>query len=294
MSGDAGAPAAATAVGSVGSVGSTGSARSAAGPATAGASLAGEPDGRVVPVARYAALGLAGATAVVLAANPATRWYASQRRHEDPDYPATIPLLFDVNTEATVPTWYSAGLLLAVAAVAGLVAAVSRAAAARGAWRWLLLGAVFVAMSLDESVALHERLGDLVSDTLDVDDQGPLRNPWIVAGIVPGLALGFLTARAVATLPGRTRRWVVVGLATYLGGALGLEGLSGVVLDAHGNGFWYAAVTGAEEGAEMAGAVVLCYALLAAVEVRVREGSVRLALADRAGAPPAPAPTAPS
>lgn len=291
MSGDAGAPAAAAAIGSPGPVGPGVSAPLAAGAVT---SHPGEPDGRVVPVARYAALGLAGATAVVLAANPATRWYASQRRDDDPDYPATIPLLFDVNTEATVPTWYSAGLLLAVATIAGLVAAVSRAAAARGAWRWLLLGAVFVAMSLDESVALHERLGELVSDTLDVDDQGPLRNPWIVAGIVPGLALGFLTARAVATLPGRTRRWVVVGLATYLGGALGLEGLSGVVLDAQGNGFWYAAVTWAEEGAEMAGAVVLCYALLAAVEVRVREGSVRLALTHRAGAPRAPAPTAPS
>lgn len=258
-----------------------------AGSAEATGSAAGVPGGRIVPVARQAALALAATTAVVLAANPVTRWYASERRDEDPDYPATVPLLFDVNTEATVPTWYSAGLLLAVAAIAGLVAAVSRAATIRGAWRWLLLGAVFVAMSLDESVALHERLGEVVPGTLDIDEEGPLRNPWVVAGIVPGLALGLLTARAVATLPGRTRRWVVVGLGTYLGGALALEGLSGVVLDAHGNGFWYAAVTWAEEGAEMAGAVVLCYALLAAVEVRVREGSVRLALAPREGVPPA-------
>src|ERR671919_2237857 len=79
------------------------------------AEVSGPSPGWVVPVARYAAVVLGGVTALVLAANPATRWFARLRRQDDPDYPDDVPLLFDVNTEATVPTWYSAGLLLAVA-----------------------------------------------------------------------------------------------------------------------------------------------------------------------------------
>src|SRR5918996_1151807 len=173
------------------------------------AEVSGPSPGWVVPVARYAAVVLGGVTALVLAANPATRWFARLRRQDDPDYPDDVPLLFDVNTEATVPTWYSAGLLLAVAAVCVVLAVVAR----------------------------------------DADGGG-------------------------------ARRWVALGLGIYVGGALGLEAVSGVVLDAAGEGLAYAAVTWAEEGAEMVGALVTCCALLAALDVRLHDGAIRVALAD--------------
>jgi hypothetical protein len=224
----------------------------------------------------------------VLAANPATRWFARLRREDDPDYPDDVPLLFDVNTEATVPTWYSAGLLLAVAAVCAVLAVVARAADGGGARRWGLLGLVFVGMSLDETVALHERLDSGVTDTLDVEGTGALRHPWVVAGVVLAAALAVVTARAIVTLPRHRRRWVVLGLGIYVGGALGLEAVSGVVLDAAGDGFEYAAVTWAEEGAEMVGALVTCCALLGALDVRVHDGAMRVALADTAKASVAP------
>jgi hypothetical protein len=234
----------------------------------------------VVPVASYAAVVLGGVTALVLAANPATRWFARLRRENDPDYPDDVPLLFDVNTEATVPTWYSAGLLLAVAAVCGVLAVVSRAADGGGGRRWGVLGLVFVAMSLDETVALHERLGAGVTDTLDIEGTGALRHPWVVAGVVLAAALAVVTTRAIVTLPRHRRRWVALGLGIYVAGALGLEAVSGVVLDAAGDGFEYAAVTWAEEGAEMVGALITCCGLLSALDVRVHHGALRVALAD--------------
>lgn len=102
-----------------------------------------------------------------LAANPATRWFARLRRQDDPHYPDDVPVLFDVNTEATVPTWWSAGLLLAVAAVCAVLAAVTKTAGGGRARRWGVLGPTFVAMSLDETVALHERLGSVVEDSAE-------------------------------------------------------------------------------------------------------------------------------
>jgi hypothetical protein len=143
-------------------------------------------------------------------------------------------------------------------------------------------------MSLDETVALHERLDSGVTDTLDVEGTGALRHPWVVAGVILAAALAVVTARAIVTLPWHRRHWVVLGLGIYVGGALGLEAVSGVVLDAAGDGFEYAAVTWAEEGAEMVGALVTCCALLRALDVRVHDGAMRVALADTAKASVAP------
>ena len=236
--------------------------------------------GRVVPVARYAAISLGGVTALLLAANPATRWFASLRRKHDPDYPDDVPLLFDVNTEATIPTWYSAGLSLMVAAVCVVLAVAFAAAGRCGAARWGVLALVFVAMSLDETVALHERLNSGVADTLDVEGTGALRHPWVIAGVFLAAALVVVAARAIVTLPRQRRLGVALGLGIFVGGALGLEALSGVVHDAAGDNLEYAAVTWAEEAAEMVGALVACCALLGALDVRVHDGAVRIALAD--------------
>ena len=248
------------------------------------AEVSGASPGREVPLARYVAVVLGGVTALVLAANPATRWFARLRREDDPNYPDDVPLLFDVNTEATVPTWYSAGLLLAVAAACGLLAVVATAVNDAAGRRWAVLGLVFVGMSLDEAVALHERLGTGVTDTLGVEGTGPLQHSWVVAGVVLAAALAVVTARAIVSLPRHRRLWVALGLGIYVGGALGLEAVSGVVLDTAGDGLEYAAVTWAEEGAEMVGALIACCALLSALDVRVHDGGLRVALADTAGA----------
>jgi hypothetical protein len=197
-----------------------------------------------------------------------------------PITPDNVPLLFDVSTEATVPTWYSAALLLAVAAVCGVLAVVATATDDGAGRRWVVLGLVFVAMSLDETVALHERLGSGVADTLDVEATGALRHPWVVAGVVLAAPLAVVTVRAVSALPRHRRRQVALGLGVYVGGALGLEALSGVVLDVAGNGPAYAAVTWAEEAAEMVGALISCCALLGALDGQVHGGSLQVALAD--------------
>lgn len=167
-----------------------------------------------------------------------------------------------------------------MAAACAVLAVVVAAAGRGGGHRWAALGLTFVAMSLDETVALHERLDSGVTDTLDVEGTGALRHPWVVAGVVLAAALVVVAARAIVKLPRQRRLWVALGLGVYVGGALGLEAVSGVVLDAAGDNLEYAAVTWAEEAAEMVGALVACCALLGALDVRVHDGVLRIALAD--------------
>lgn len=234
--------------------------------------------GRPLPLARRTATALAAATAVVVAAAPATRAWARWRRGHDPGYGDDVPLLFDVNTEATVPTWYNAALLLAVAGMCLALASLRRSTTVDPGHRWLVLAAVFAGMSLDETVAVHERLGDVVSP--DFAGSGLLRHSWVVAGAVLAVAFAAVCAWALVTLPHRLRRGMVAGLAVYLGGALGVEAASGAVLDRWGEGLAYTAVTLVEEGAEMAGAAIVLCTLLGALEVRRTEaGGVDVRLA---------------
>lgn len=240
--------------------------------------MLGEPRADRLPLARRAAVLLGATTAVLLAASPLTRWWARYQRQSDADYGDDLPLLFDVNTEATIPTWYSAALLLAVAGACALLTALSRVTPAGGT-RWLVLAAVFAAMALDESVALHERLGEAVANDLGVADTGLLRHPWVVAGAVLAVGLLAVVAWAVATLPRLLRRGVLAGLGLYVTGGLVLEAISGAVLDARGDGIPYAVVTLAEEGAEMLGAIAVLCVLLAAVDVRRGGDGLRVRLA---------------
>jgi len=248
------------------------------------------PEGRPaaaprVPLARKAGLVLGGGAALVLVANPATRWWAQWRRQSDPGYGDDVPLLFDVNSETTVPTWYSASLLLVVAAVCGLLAVLARAGGEQGWHRWLVVSGVFAAMSLDETSAVHERLGNALAADLDVGGAGLLWHPWVVVGAPLAAGVVAVVVWAMAGLPPPLRQGVLGGLALYLIGALGLESVGGLVLDEVGDGLAYAAVTWAEEAVEMAGTVVVCCSLLGAVDVRAEGRTMRVALADAAWRP---------
>jgi hypothetical protein len=236
--------------------------------------------GRRLPLARVAARILSCTTAGVLGAYPLARGFARWRRDSDPDYGEDIPLTFDINTEATIPTWYNAALLLAVAVLCGLFAALRRLDGLDHGWRWLVLGSAYALMSLDETVSLHERLGPRAAQALDLHEAGLLRHAWVVAGVGLALAFAIVAAWALVTLPRMLRRRMIAGLGVYLTGALAAEAVSGAVLDAHGDGWAYLAVTLGEEGAELAGAAIVLCALLAAIDVRVTgSGGLRLRLA---------------
>src|SRR5688572_25758727 len=66
--------------------------------------------------------------------------------------------LLSLSEEGNLPTWYSSSLLLGCSIVLGLIAADG----GRFAGRWKLLAVVFVYMSIDEAIEIHEHLGRLM------------------------------------------------------------------------------------------------------------------------------------
>ncbi len=154
--------------------------------------------------------------------------------------------------EQNLPTWY-ATVLLVLAALALADASRDDARHARGFAR---LASVFVYISLDEAVELHEHLAVLY------EGSGVLYFGWVVPGaiiVTAGLVVALPLLRA---LPADTRVRFIVAGAVYVGGALLMELPLGYVTERYGDeGLAYGLVDLVEETLELVGVSIFLVAV---------------------------------
>lgn len=176
---------------------------------------------------------------------------------------------FDVNAETNLPSWFSAVLLTVV----GLVTLEhGRQEFVRGEkwrWHWMVLGAGFVYLSLDELVGLHERfVGPM---TAVVGDSGVFKYAWVAAALPAVVVLALVYVRFLLALPRRTLGLVLLAGALYVGGSVGLEMVANVVSDSgvSEEGMLIGTLQAIEEACEMAGPA-LFLAVVAGLQQRRR------------------------
>jgi hypothetical protein len=192
--------------------------------------------------------------------------------------------LLDVNTERSIPTWFSIVQLTASSALLAVIAASKRARMDRFAPYWWLLSAGFAYLSLDESVQLHEYSGAGV--TKFITALIPLRSfAWVALGAAAAAAAFALFFPFLRGLPQRFRHRFLWAGACYLGGALGVELLGGVYeIGTRARSFELAVAHALEEGMEMAGIALFISALLSYIASEMGEISIRLGATPVAGA----------
>jgi hypothetical protein len=185
-----------------------------------------------------------------------------------------IPL-FSLSIEGNFPTWYASSLLLCCGLLLLCIASGVAQTAARFPWRWRGLGAMFVFMSLDEAIELHENLGRLF------DLHGVLFFSWVVPAGVLVLLMGLWYLPFVWHLPAPTRLRFVLAGVLYVGGALILELPLGHWAERHGpDNLTYALIDWVEETLELVGATLFLLSLLRFL--REQHGSLSLTIADPA------------
>lgn len=189
--------------------------------------------------------------------------------HKAPQIQWVILPFLSLSVEGNLPTWYSSALLLGCGLLLLLCAAGVRQSGAPFFRRWLLLGAIFVFMSLDEAVELHENLGRFV------DLHGVLHFSWVIPAGLIVLCLGLAYIPFLRHLPAPTaRRFIVAGIL-YVGGALFLELPLGWWTERAGeHSLGYALIDWVEETLEMLGATLFLLALLR--HLREQHGELRL------------------
>jgi hypothetical protein len=168
----------------------------------------------------------------------------------------TILGLFSLSLEGNLPTWYSSLLLFACGLALHAVAAGARQQSAPFRHRWALLGCIFMFMSLDEAVELHEQLGRLVKL------HGVLYFSWVVPASVIVILLGLAYLPFLVHLPARTRWRFVIAGALYVGGALLLELPLGYWAERAGTeNLTYVLIDWVEESLEIFGATLFLSSL---------------------------------
>jgi Ca2+/Na+ antiporter len=172
--------------------------------------------------------------------------------------------LLDLNGESSISTWYSVIQLACVAALTGLFAAKNVHTSRVNTWPLLLLPLVFLALSMDELVQIHEWLG-AKSDVL-LPGNSRLNTIYQESGIwmflfgIPFffgiLGIAFMLRRYLSTVSSVLPKFLL-GLAVFAIGATLIEILSNFVI--YGS-VWYFLEVVCEEGCEMLGVTIVLWA----------------------------------
>jgi glucan phosphoethanolaminetransferase (alkaline phosphatase superfamily) len=198
-----------------------------------------------------------------------------------PDFPLrhTLAELFNTNTELNIPTLYSWSALLVCSMLLAIIAYAKKVAGEQYFNHWLALSIIFLYLSLDEAISLHERTGYIVADKLHTD--GFLYFAWVIPGFIFVLVCFLAFLQFIATLSAKTRRLFLIAGTVYVVGALGLELLGGYWADFYGEqNITYVLITTMEEFLEMLGIVIFIYTLLSYISCYMKGVSLRVKIMD--------------
>jgi hypothetical protein len=181
---------------------------------------------------------------------------------------------FDLDGEANIPTWYQSTALLLCSALLGTIACAKKADADRFASYWKALSIIFLFLAIDETALIHDMITYLVRRS-GYSHPGFFYYAWVIPyGIFAGVvAVGCL--KFLAHLPARSRLLFIIAGAIYVGGALGMEMISGFYRSL----YWqkdlpYLLMNAFEETLEMLGIVVFIYALTSYMSRHVKDVQV--------------------
>lgn len=209
------------------------------------------------------------------------------RLGEDHFVPRQLLKLFYMDAEGNVPAWFSSCMLWTCSLLLIATGFVARDRGQGSGSSWLVLGGVFAALSMDESVALHEWAITPMRE-LSGGGGGFLYFGWILPGAIATSVVGLSYVPFLVRLPAPTRVFFVVGGAVYVLGAIGLESIGGYLTSPEGASVspWVYRVTmSLEESFELLGLTIFIHGLtthLAAL-LRTPAGVGRRNLRDRPG-----------
>ncbi|MEG3899389.1 MULTISPECIES: hypothetical protein [unclassified Microcoleus] len=188
--------------------------------------------------------------------------------------------LFDLDAEINYPSWYSSFTLLFCAILLGIIATAKKKQGDRYFRHWKALGFIFVFLSLDEILSLHEIL--IINDLRKALHLGGFFYfIWVIPGAIFVVVTGLAYLKFLLHLPLRTRNFFLLAGSIYVGGALGMEMVCGYYADVAGQrNLIYGLMASVEEILEMVGVLVFIYALLSYIGSHIENIDVRLKIVD--------------
>jgi hypothetical protein len=183
--------------------------------------------------------------------------------------------MFNFDKERNAPSYFSSLSMAFIALLVSIVAAANKGK--RYFWHWTIMAAIFLFVSFDELVALHEQMIQPLRSAFEFT--GFLFYPWVIVYGALLVVLIVKYARFIWDLPSKTRFLFLIAAGLYISGALGLEMVGGHIyaLNGSGNNLEYMFLTTIEETLEIAGTILFIHALLIYIQVHLPRLKLKLA-----------------
>ncbi len=178
------------------------------------------------------------------------------------DYRADWTRIFNLDREMNIPTWYSGLMLVSCGLIIRGIFAIKKSQSDRFWRQWRILSIIFFILAIDEIASIHEIL--IIDDLADALN---LPSFWHSVWVIPGTILVAIFIwkywKFILYLPKELRRYFLIAISLYVGGALGMEMVGSYYdgIDGQQN-LVYAMLATIEEVMEMMGCVVFIYGLL--------------------------------
>jgi len=202
---------------------------------------------------------LVGITVILFCCHLVSIW-ASNHYGSDSNISKRLDQYFNLNNEDNFPSFFSALILFLSSALLFFIHKLTKNAYERR--RWLLLALVFLFMSIDEAIEIHERLEPLIRRIITNDADGYLTWTWVVPYVLLALALAVYCFRFVMQLPKPTRNNFILSGCIYVLGAAGIESLEGHLVKHFPGTMVVIFTTTVQELMEMTGIILFIYGLL--------------------------------
>jgi hypothetical protein len=168
---------------------------------------------------------------------------------------------FNLSYEGNLPTLYSALLLLACSGLLFFIATITRAANQSHSAHWYGLAAIFLYISADEAVIIHETLNEPLRDIFNLG--GALYFAWVIPFAAAVMVIAAIYFRFWLVLPSPIRIQFALAAAIFVGGAMGTELPISAWYDVHGgSNLTYGLLNLLQEGLEILGVSIFLSALL--------------------------------
>jgi hypothetical protein len=189
--------------------------------------------------------------------------------------PQKVVEFFHVGGEYNPQAWYSSLLLVLSSLLLFLISLGEQERISNQAGYWRGLSLIFFYLAMDEMLLLHERAGEWLST--HIQTAGVFRYTWVIVAIPICFLIGAIYIRFLVRLPQRIRRLFIAAGSIYVGGALGLELISGIVASIYGEKTVFDfMVVAIEEFLEKFGVIFFIYALLLYIALYIKSIQVEV------------------
>ncbi|HRN56371.1 MAG TPA: hypothetical protein PLS00_01935 [Niabella sp.] len=185
--------------------------------------------------------------------------------------------LLYVDRESNLPSFFNTVLLLIAAALLFITYLMhkQRGNAAIKNY-WLLLSLIFLFLSADESISLHEYL-TLLLPALGIGGSGYFTFAWIIPYAIVALLLGLYFIRFLRSLQKPVSAGFILSGIVYISGAIGFEMIGGSISEKQGvTNITYQLVSSCEEMFEMAGVILFIHYIVKHIRLEFEAASLTI------------------